>query len=232
MSPAPPARTLLDSLESLGPHPALVWYGEGSRVELSGHVLANWVIKTVNFMDHELMLRPGEEMVLDLPPHWKRLVLALAAWSLGATVMEPADLPGGQDPRVLATDNPDSELAGRADEVLALQPASLALRFEAPLPPLAHDWVQEVRAHADELMVEPRSWSGPAAADWSNHGDPPPLAGQRRVRRPLLLQHDGLEDPQPLLGALAAGRTVVGPANAVDAPRAEDEGLRFGPQVR
>ena len=139
---------LLGALERGGPHPALAWYGEAARIELSGHVLANWVIKSIGHLHDEIALEPGETVVLDLAPHWKRLVLALAAWSLGAevTVLErPLAAAAAESPRVLVTDRPDSPLAGSADEVLALQSVSLALRYDGALPALAHDWVSEVR---------------------------------------------------------------------------------------
>ena len=73
-----PTAVLLEPLEALGPLPALAWHGEAARIELSGHVLANWVIKAIGHLHDEVALGQGDVVVLDLPPHWKRLVLALA----------------------------------------------------------------------------------------------------------------------------------------------------------
>ncbi|WP_422115085.1 hypothetical protein [Brachybacterium sp. UNK5269] len=61
------ARLLLGALERSGPNPALAWYGEAARIELSGHVLANWVIKSIGHLHDEIALEPGETVVLDLP---------------------------------------------------------------------------------------------------------------------------------------------------------------------
>ena len=219
---------LLAALEQAGPHPVLAWYGESSRIELSGHVLANWVIKTIGHLHDEIALEPGEQLVLDLPPHWKRLVLALAAWSLGAEVSmlgrdveseasDESGLPAGTDaPRVVATDRPGSALAGRADEVLALQAVSLAPRFDGELPPLVHDWLGEVRGSSDRLGVALAGWSGPS----------PQLPAEADSARPrLLLAEDGLPAAPVMLGVLLAGGGIVGPAANVTPRQAEEESV-------
>ena len=245
MSSADPSPTalLLDPLEALGPLPALAWHGEASRIELSGHVLANWVIKAIGHLHDEVALEPGDVVVLDLPPHWKRLVLALAAWSLGGEVVtlprrlagdgpragqdapegtevpapedEPAEaLPERvEDPRVMVTDRPGSALAGSADEVLAVQPVSLAPRYDGELPPLVRDWVLEVRGSSDRLSVPLPDWSGPSRA-----------ASSERAPR-LLVEGDGLGVVPRLFEAWAAGGGVVGPAASVTDHRAAEEGV-------
>lgn len=227
MSPTAPAspRTaahLLDALEQHGPRPVLAWYGEAARIELSGHVVANWVIKSIGHLHDEIALAPGEEVVVDLPPHWKRLVLALAGWALGArvTVLEREagavqEPPRRQeDPRVVITDRPASPLAEAADEVLAVEAVSLAPRFGAELPPLAHDWLAEVRGSSDRLGVSLPAWSGPAPAGEEADGAPR-----------LLVPGDGLEMPGRLLAVLLAGGGLVGPAAQVSAHQAEEEGV-------
>ncbi|MFC0674472.1 TIGR03089 family protein [Brachybacterium hainanense] len=207
---------LLSALESRGAQPALAWLGEAGRVELSGHVLANWIIKSVNHLDQELALAPGDLVVLDLPPHWKRLVLAVAAWSLGARVElagPTTDAEDVEDPRVAATADPASALADRADELLLLDAASLSLHFSGELPPLAHDWVQEVRGHADALQVPLPGWSGPALVPAADDGTA--TLGERPLRRPLPMRGDGLDEADAVLGALLVGRPLVGPADAL-----------------
>lgn len=228
---------LLRALEQLGPNPVLAWYGEASRIELSGHVLANWVIKAIGHLHDEVALESGEQVVLDLPPHWKRLVMALAAWSLGAevSVLERTDagdageagegagaglglLPAGLDaPRVVVTDRPGSDLADSADEVLALQAVSLAPRYDGELPPLAHDWLSEVRGSSDQLGVALPGWSGPA-----------PEAGSERAagtRPRLLVEDDGLPVASVVLGVLLAGGGIVGPASLVTDRQAHEESV-------
>ncbi|MGP9682732.1 MULTISPECIES: TIGR03089 family protein [unclassified Brachybacterium] len=237
---------LLTALERSGPNPALAWYGEAARIELSGHVLANWVIKTIGHLHDEVALDPGDQVVLDLPAHWKRLVLALAAWSLGAEVTmldeqgaanspdaaistgavlpegadlsaarpagAPADVPSA--PRVVATDRPESALAESADELLVLEAVSLAPRYSGQLPPLAHDWVSEVRAHPDQLGVNLPAWSGPLPGQSGSAASTPPR---------LLVPGDGCGAMPAVLRALLAGGGIVGPAEVVTERQAADE---------
>lgn len=218
---------LLSALEGAGPHPVLAWYGEAARIELSGHVLANWVIKSIGHLDGEIAFEPADEVVLDLPSHWKRLVLALAAWSLGGTVHVLPDSSPPSDPRLVATDRPDSELADAADEVLSLEPASLTPRFGGALPPLAHDWAAEVRAFPDQLGVALPAWSGPQPGD-PGGGSPDEPAGRGPTPEAtprLLVDGDGLGSMPAVLAALLAGGGIVGPAAAVSVQQADDEGV-------
>lgn len=219
------ATDLVDALEATGPRPALAWYGEAARIELSGHVLANWVIKAIGHLVDEVDLQPGDTVVLDLEPHWKRLVIALAAWSLGAevtTVRDGGTDGAGQVPRVVVTDRPDSDLAAGAEEVLALAPVSLSPRFDGELPALAHDWVAEVRASPDRLMHTLPDWSGPLphTAECSGAGTDEGAAVPR-----LLVSGDGLETIGRVLEALLAGGGIIGPAAAVPPDQAEAEGV-------
>src|SRR5699024_1059627 len=192
------AARLVSALESTGPRPALAWYGEAARIELSGHVVANWVIKAIGHLHDEIALDPDDEVVVDLPPYWKRLTLAVAGWALGArcTVLgreagaAPEPLAGAEEPRVVITDRPGSPLAETADEVLAVEAVSLAPRFGAELPPLAHDWLVEVRGSSDRLGVALPPGSGPAAEGVPERAGggarPRPLrgAGRRAALRP------------------------------------------------
>lgn len=225
-APTDTGTQLLRALEQMGPRPALAWYGEASRIELSGHVLANWVIKAIGHLHDEIALEPGEMVVLDLPMHWKRMVLALAAWSLGAEVVsidreaepEGEALDAALDaPRVVATDRPDSDLAQVADEVLALQPVSLAPRYDGELPPLAHDWLSEVRGSSDQLGVALPAWSGPAPLQPS----PAPSGEVPRV----LLDEDGLPAAAQVLAVLLAGGGIVAPGTVVTTRQAQEEGV-------
>ena len=221
------AAQLLVALERTGPRPVLAWYGEAGRIELSGHVLANWLIKSLGHLHDEIALEPGETVVLDLPAHWKRLVLALAAWALGAEVTvlvrdsadpqeEPTVPATAEEPRVVVTDRPGSELADTADEVLAVQAVSLAPRYDGELPPLVHDWLTEVRGSADQLGIALPAWAGPAPAEPTGAAAQPPR---------LLVDADGLPVLPQVLGALLAGGGIVGPADLVTERRAQEEGV-------
>ena len=61
----------------------------GERIELSARVLANWVAKAANLLRDDLDAGPGSVVLLDLPPHWRTLYWAFAAWSVGACVEVP-----------------------------------------------------------------------------------------------------------------------------------------------
>lgn len=229
---------LLAALAERGPRPALVRYETEGRIEMSGRVLADWVIKAVNHLDQEIGLAPQDTLVLELPEHGRRTVLALAGWALGADVhlidvphvpatavsaAAPGPAPSGgtlrADIRVLATTDPASPLASPAEEVLALDAHALSLRFSGQLGPLVRDWVQETRGAGDRLEVPLGPWSGPEpAAELPAGADALGITG------------DGTGADAPLLlAALCAGRTVVGPLSALDADMRRAEGLQTDP---
>lgn len=148
---------LLAALQASDPgRPRVTWYGPvtgptaGERVELSARVLANWVAKTTNLLVEELDAGPGTRVALDLPPHWKQLVWALATWCAGA---EPV---GAQEPGadVVVTSRPqDHADDGRLRVAVALP--SLARRFDPPLPAGWLDWAAEVAGFGDVLPPVP-----------------------------------------------------------------------------
>ena len=127
-----PAFELMTALRSgQSTSPRLTWYGPGSeRVELSGRVLDNWVAKTSNLLQDELDAEPGTRLRLDLPAHWKSVILALAAWQLGMEVVfEDAEA------ELLATGDPGPGAAqGAFDSVLAVALPALAMRWQGGLP--------------------------------------------------------------------------------------------------
>lgn len=205
---ADPVPALLEALEAVGPRPVLAWYGEEVRVELSGHVLANWIIKAIGHLADEIALEPGETTVVDLAPHWKRIVVVIATFALGADLRSDP----GQDPvRVLFTSDPASPAADEADDVLAVEAASLSPGFPGTLPPLVHDWAAEVRSSPDRLMAPLPAWSGP---------DVVPSA-----ESVVLVPDDGLDHLDTVLGVWLAGGRVVCPASAVTEEIARAEGV-------
>lgn len=123
----------------------------GERVELSARVLANWVAKAANLLQDELDAGPGTVVRLDLPPHWRTMYWALAAWTVGACV----DLPGA-DPRpaeVLVTDDPTRADAPAADRVVVVTLAALARGAGVPVPVGAVDEARELATYGD--VVDP-----------------------------------------------------------------------------
>lgn len=145
-----PAFELMTALRSgQSTSPRLTWYGpDAERVELSGRVLDNWVAKTSNLLQDELDAEPGTRLRLDLPAHWKSLVLALAAWQLGMEVVLDA---GAAE--LLATADPAPAAAeGGYEAVLAVALPALAMRWAGGLPSGVVDFAAEVRAHGDVFM--------------------------------------------------------------------------------
>ncbi|WP_024368483.1 TIGR03089 family protein [Arthrobacter sp. TB 26] len=152
-----PAIELMTALRSgQSTSPRLTWYGPDSeRVELSGRVLDNWVAKTSNLLQDELDAEPGTRLRLDLPAHWKSVILALAAWQLG---MEVVFDDAGAD--LLATADPGPGAAqGAFDAVLAVALPALAMRWPGELPTGVVDYAAEVRSHGDVFMphVDPEA---------------------------------------------------------------------------
>lgn len=88
-----PADVLAAMLGSDSTRPRLTFYDDtpgptrGERIELSARVLANWVAKAANMLQDDLDAAPATTVGLDLPAHWRAFYWALAAWSVGATVV-------------------------------------------------------------------------------------------------------------------------------------------------
>jgi uncharacterized protein (TIGR03089 family) len=151
LSSSRPATSVADVLASLLSEPGrprLTWYGAGGeRIELSGSVLDNWVSKTTNLLVEELDAGPGTRVVLDLPPHWRTVVWALAAWRVGATVAVGAT--AGAD--VVVSDRPDALDLPRHAGVVAVALPALARRFDGDLPAGALDAAQSVMTYGDVI---------------------------------------------------------------------------------
>ena len=152
---------MMDLVLSDPGRPRLTWYGDGGeRVELSGAVLQNWVSKTVNLLVEEFDAAPGTVVTLDLPPHWRSVLWALAAWRCGATVELAGDSPAkGGD--VVVTSRPAAWAdllsgPGAADLVAVALPA-LARSFDGDLPPGAVDAAGAVMTYGDVIGWAPET---------------------------------------------------------------------------
>lgn len=204
--------------------PRLTWYGEdGERVELSGAVLHNWVNKTVNLLVEEFDAAPGTRVLLDLPPHWRSIVWALATWRTGATLVLAQPSPSGDAVRqeeargidVVVTSRPASWAGTRAQLVAVPLPA-LARRFDGDLPAGAIDagsavmtygdqigWVEEADPYA--VAIEP-DVSHDGLVAWALAGAPVPSASAPRT---LVGEEHALPLLRRTLGALALDGSVV-----------------------
>lgn len=143
--------------------PRLTWYGpDGERIELSGHVLDNWVAKTANLLVEEFDVAPGSRVLLDLPPHWRAVVWAMATWRLGGTVVLPASPGASEDADVVVTDAPDAH-AGTGADVVAVALPALARRFDGDLPAGVTDAAAAVMTYGDVLGWAPPTDPGAEA---------------------------------------------------------------------
>jgi len=214
LSPAPVAHVAdLQRLIIRDPgRPRVTWYGDdGERVELSGAVLHNWINKTVNLLVEEFDAAPGTRVLLDLPPHWRAIVWALATWRAGATLVLQPDTSGSEAvgrvedaaPPVVPT------LAHGVDVVVTSRPAAwtgtyvpvvavplpaLARRFDGDLPSGALDagsavmtygdqigWVEEI--DPDAVALEPGAVRHSALIAWgAESGDDAPTSARALVQ--------------------------------------------------
>ncbi|WP_041685810.1 TIGR03089 family protein [Renibacterium salmoninarum] len=149
--------TLLHAFRSQDPgSPRLTWYGPDSeRIELSGKVLDNWVAKTANFLTEEFDVGPGTSSALELPAHWKSLVIALAALACGSTAQFIA--PANEGARTGSSETSvwfvteEAQLANAQDQadVVAVALPALAMAWPSDLPDGVYDFAAEVRMFAD-----------------------------------------------------------------------------------
>lgn len=146
---------LLDSFRAAAGAPRLIWYGPNhERVELSGRVLENWVAKTSNLLTEELDAGAGSVVAVEMPPHWKTLVWALASWQVGAVTL----LDGGAPADIRATMEPpaDGSEPDHPGELLVLvAPGALDMRWPGAVPSDAVDYAATVRSFGDVYLEAP-----------------------------------------------------------------------------
>lgn len=204
-----------------GPRPFLTYhdFGTGERVELSYATMDNWIAKTGNLIQDELMADPGSRFLLAAPPHWMTAVWALAPLLCSAVVS-----PWGDTARArFAVSGPsETELEyARAcrGERYALSLLPLGRPF-AEAPAGFQDYVAEVRMHGDRFApLDPPNADAPAvtAADGASltHRE---LIEQAAAKYPqgarVLIQVERTSaDTDGLIawlyGPLAAGGSVV-----------------------
>lgn len=215
-APSLPLATLLGTMTRSPGRPRLTWYGsDDERIELSGHVLDNWVTKTTNLLVEEFGAGPGTRVLVDLPVHWRAVLWAFAVWRSGACVV----LPGGHDVDgcdVVVTSEP-ARHTGRGPEVVAVALGALARRFEGDLPAGAIDaagavmtygdvltWLPEADTRREALVLPDRTVTHGELLTWAV-GDGRPQVGDRT----LLLPEDLVELLGEALAVYAADGSVV-----------------------
>jgi uncharacterized protein (TIGR03089 family) len=176
-SPATPAPAtfpalLADRLRRDPGSPLLTAYDEGSgeRTELSGTTYANWVAKTANLLLDELLLDPGDTLLLALPPHWLGPVFLGAAWSAGLVVTTDPDA----DAAVVVCGpdlDPHRHRLGRGVPVVASALLPFGVRFPAAVPEGVTDYGLAWPGQPDAFVApEPPQAGTPAWADGETQG--------------------------------------------------------------
>src|SRR5689334_1496763 len=156
--------------------------GTGERTELSVKTFANWVSKTANLFADELMLDPGDDLRIDLPPHWLGAVFVGGSLACGLSLDATAPV---------AIVGPDALSRGNlAATTMACALHPFATRFTEPLP--------------DGVLDHGVLWAG--QSDVFSPVDPTDLGAVIADDRRVLTDLNPLsEDGQALLVGLLAG---------------------------
>lgn len=164
MPPTTLASLLSHSADPSRPFVTYYDLATGERTELSVRTLDNWVAKTANLITEELD-SPGR-IRIGVPSHWLRVVWMLAAWSVGAAVVDGnadaafcgPDLDATEPLRVASALRPfglpfADEPAGFLDfGVEAPAQPDVFVAFDPPTPDsLALDLAGNTATHADLL---------------------------------------------------------------------------------
>jgi uncharacterized protein (TIGR03089 family) len=124
----------------------------GERVELSYTTFGNWLAKTANLVQDDLMAGPGDRIAVCTPPHWQTAVWAVAPLLAGAVVDPWGDAKSAHS----VISGPDEESLNTArdcpGERLALSLLPLGRPFEV-VPDGFRDYSAEVRAFGDRFAA-------------------------------------------------------------------------------
>lgn len=180
--------------------PRITYYGAvGERIEVSGHVLRQWVAKVANLMAEEADVAEGDEVLVAAPAHWLTVVAMGAAWALGAaTRCGCASAPGA----VVVTDTADGLRDGAAESVLAMTLVPLARAMPAGGVPW---WDVDVVAGAMSCADDPL-YDAPSTPDAPG----PEAAGFGRGRWLVVAPPEWTEEvARAWWGTLVAGGSLV-----------------------
>lgn len=193
--------------------PRLTWYAASERIELSGRVLGTWVSKAANLLADDLDVGVGAAVALELPAHWRACYWALAAWTMGASVVVGGVAPAQVAIVVAAEAGAGSARPGPAADVVALTLPALARRSDVALPASALDEAAVLATYGD--VVTP--WERAAADDaallapggrWT-FGEVIPLSAIPGSRLLVVGGDDLAATLRTVAGAWAAGGSVV-----------------------
>jgi uncharacterized protein (TIGR03089 family) len=252
--PATPADLLADVVRRHAATPLLTHYDDatGSRVELSGATLANWVAKTANLLQDEFDVGPGSTVTVLLPPHWQTAAVHLGVWSCGAAVASSPSARDAEGVALVAQDRlVEFEDEGDADHLdvlgLSLHPLGLGM---VGYSGAARDFALEVRTHGDVFSpwapVDPEGpgvvlGGGAALSLAATTGAAVELAARLGLAEGdrLLLDDAVATETGPvtwLLAPLAAGASIVlvrrpDPAGLAHRARTEGVTASLGPRV-
>ena len=142
--------------------PAIIWYGVGERIELSGHVVNMWSSKVAALLDSEIGT-PSLTVHMALPPHWRSVVWAAGIWRAGNVLTLDSD----QEAELSLACN-EENLDPGAEVSVRTPLASLALRWPGTLPPLTLDGAADLMSYPDSFAPIACPPSAPA---WLSNGE-------------------------------------------------------------
>jgi uncharacterized protein (TIGR03089 family) len=124
----------------------------GERVELSYTTFGNWLAKTANLVQDDLLAEPGDRIAVSAPPHWLTAVWAVAPLLAGVTV----DPWGDPKQAHAAVAHPDERALAAARECSGERLALSLLPLGRPLPVVPEgfrDYSAEVRGFGDRFAA-------------------------------------------------------------------------------
>lgn len=169
-----------------GHSPFISFYDDrsGERTELSYATFDNWVAKTANLLAEEFEVGRATRVAVALGTHWTAVVVAFAAWRVGACVAPiPIDQPGVPAflDELLSVVRPDVVVAGEEVAVDLAHPAPVvavgggfggrltidvpgALPYAEQVLAFGDDFDDPEVALADPALLVVPPWSGRTAA--------------------------------------------------------------------
>ena len=184
---------------------------EDSRIELSVVTTLNWAAKIAGFLRDGIGALPGDEVAIDLSPHWLSAAIPLGIWwagcgarLAGSAAEQSTHDDGDADSEPVATICTIDRLDAH-DDADELYVAGLDAFAMAPLdlPPGVSSLVAEARIFPDSFVPSPGA-GAPHPLGWIDTS-----AVIRRPGRVLSVDPGTAEMVETLVGAFAAGGSLV-----------------------
>ncbi len=147
---------LYQKLIQRGNNPAIIWYDQTERIELSGKVTANHIAKIANFLTYDLNITPTDTVYIHLPNHWKTTLWTLATLICGCQLRIVADLNSVDllPDDVIVTNQPEQIFIHFPHiRTVAVNLHALSFAWNSELPPEIYDGIAEIIGQADTLLV-------------------------------------------------------------------------------